>query len=108
MPRAPTTYRDLFPGKQRVVFYAVSLWEAHKVTLRGHIIQLASTRKGSREQKIQDLSAQLAETEAAWKSKSSASTKKVGDSIAAELDLLATEQAEKGLAVVQTQVFFLH
>lgn len=39
---------------------AISLWETHKATMRGHFIQLASSRKQEREKKIQELTSRLA------------------------------------------------
>lgn len=57
-----------FSENKGSVASAVSLWDAYKVTLRGLIIQLVSAWKHARERRIQDLSTQLAKTEAAWKS----------------------------------------
>lgn len=76
---------------------AITSWEAHKATMRGHCIQLASSRKWDREKKFQELSAQLASAVDLWKSHPNPVNKKTRDAIAAELDLLASKRTEQAL-----------
>ncbi|CAI9543512.1 unnamed protein product [Staurois parvus] len=89
--------RTYFTENSGSVSSAVPLWEAHKATVRGHVIQLAAVRKREWEHRLLELHSLLASADARWKSSPSAAHKRSRDALAAELDLLASWEAERAL-----------
>lgn len=92
-----TRLQTFFKENVGSVSSPISLWEAHKATMRGHCIQLASIRKRHKEKRTRELTVLLASADAEWKSHPSLANRKARDTLAAELDLLASDQAEKAL-----------
>lgn len=64
--------------------------------VRGHLVQIASSRKCSREKKARELSSLLAAVDAAWKAHPTMVNGKACGDLATKLDLLTIAQAGKG------------
>lgn len=75
----------------------VTLWEAYKSVLRGHIIQLAARRKKERLQKQHQLEARLEPVLEQFKQNPSPPNRKLLDQAHTELDLCLTDSAEQTL-----------
>lgn len=75
----------------------VTLWEAYKAVLRGHVIRIASRRKKERAKAQRDLKLKLEAATKVFKQTPTPTNRKLLDKARTELDLCLTDEAERTL-----------
>lgn len=75
----------------------VTLWEAYKVVLRGHVIRIASKRKRKWAQIRHALEHQLGTLSETFKQSPTLDNRKLLDKVHTDLDLCLTDEAERTL-----------
>ena len=89
--------KDYFNLNTGTVSSPVTLWEAYKAVLRGHVIRIASQRKRERTQARRALEQRLEVLSSAFKQTPSPANRRLLDAARTDLDLCLTDEAERTL-----------